>query len=147
MVGKDLDDLPFREALAEPVLFAREFCGVRLHRGQQQWLRRAHAPENLLHAGNRWGKSLVQAVKFLHQCVFKIRPLRFAGVERYEAVNASITLDQANIIFGHAVALIKRNPVFGYLVDEIKYSPFPQIQFANGATMWARSTVRFLRRS
>lgn len=141
-MGKDLDDLPFREALADPVVFARDFCGVRLHRGQQQWLRHAHAPENLLHAGNRWGKSLVQAVKFLHQCIFKIRSLRFAGVERYEAVNASITLDQANIIFGHAVALIKKNPVFGYLVDEIKYSPFPQIQFVNGATMWARSTQR-----
>jgi len=142
-VGDDaVHDLPFREALADPVVFARAFCGVQLHPGQQRWLRNSHAAENLLHTGNRWGKSLVQAVKFLHRCVFKIRPLQYAGIARYEAVNASITLDQANIIFGHAVALVKQNPVFEFLVEEIKYSPFPQIRFANGASMWARSTQR-----
>jgi len=137
-----MHELPFRGALADPVVFAQAFCGLELHVGQQKWLRHSVAAENLLHTGNRWGKSLVQAVKFLHRCLFKIRPLRYAGIDRYEAVNASITLDQANIIFGHAVALIKKNPVFGYLVDEIKYSPFPQIRFSNGATMWARSTQR-----
>jgi len=135
-------DLPFRKALADPVVFARAFCGLNLHYGQKQWLRNSITPENLLHTGNRWGKSLVQAVKFLHRCVFKIRPSGYADVDRYEAVNASITLDQANIIFGHAVALIKKNPVFAYLVDEIKFSPFPQIKFSNRATMWARSTQR-----
>ena len=133
-------DLPFRKALADPAAFAEFFCGTRLHEGQQRWVRSSVKSENLLHTGNRWGKSLAQAVKFLHRCVFKIRPLRYSHIERYEAVNASITQDQAGIIFRHAVALVKRNPVFEHFVDDIKFSPFPQIQFANGATLWARST-------
>jgi len=142
MVTNRLHELPFREALADPVVFARAFCNVELHGGQQTWLRNSVKSENLLHTGNRWGKSLAQAVKFLHRCVFKIRPSRYAGIDRYEAVNTSITLDQANIIFRQAVALVKRNPVFSYLVDDIKFSPFPQMVFANHAVLWARSTQR-----
>jgi len=137
-----IQELPFRQAIVDPVVFASAFCNLKLHDGQKRWLKSSVKSENLLHTGNRWGKSLVQAVKFLQYCVFKIRPMRFIGVDRYEAVNASITLDQANIIFSHAVALIKKNSVFAYLVDDIKFAPFPHIKFANHATFWARSTQR-----
>ncbi len=137
-----MKDLPFRAALTDPVEFARSFCGLDLHGGQRRWLHQSVKPENLLHTGNRWGKSLVQAVKLLYRCFFKIRPLRFSKIDRYEAINVSITQDQAQIIFNHVVTLIKSGPHFSLFVDEIKYSPFPHITFTNGARLWARSTQR-----
>jgi hypothetical protein len=132
----------WRKAVSDPVIFARELLGIDPHPGQVRWLRNSIRPENALHTGNRWGKSLAQAVKILHRCIFKIRNPKFKKIKKYEAINASITLDQAKIIFENVVRLIKGKPHVEKLVREVKFTPFPHIIFGNGAVLWARSTQR-----
>lgn len=132
----------WRRCVSDPVLFAKEILEVKPHPGQVRWLLNSKKPENALHTGNRWGKSQVQAIKILHRCLFKIRKLKYNTTERYEAVNASITLDQAKIIFDKAVRLIKGKKEVEALVKDIKSTPFPHIIFGNGALFWARSTQR-----
>ena len=125
-------DLPhkercWRKAINDPVEFARQFLEIEPHPGQIKWLRNSTKPENALHTGNRWGKSLVQAIKILHHCIFKIRNLEYDNTSKYEAVNASITLDQANIIFENVVRLAKGKPDLDQMVKEVKFTPFPHI--------------------
>jgi hypothetical protein len=132
----------WQKCISDPVLFAREFLEIEPHPGQIRWLRNSNKPENALHTGNRWGKSLVQAIKILHHSIFKIRELKYNTTSKYEAVNASITQDQAKIVFDKAVFLIKGKKQIELLVKDVKFTPFPQIIFGNGAIFWARSTQR-----
>lgn len=132
----------WRKAISDPVLFAKKFLEIEPHPGQIKWLLNSTKPENALHTGNRWGKSLVQAIKILHRCIFKIRNLKYNNTNKYEAVNASITQDQAKIIFSNVIRLIKGKPVLEMMVKDIKFTPFPHIIFGNGAVFWARSTQR-----
>ena len=132
----------WRKSICDPTLFAREFLEIEPHPGQVKWLLNSTKPENALHTGNRWGKSLVQAIKILHCCFFKIRNSKYNNTEKYEAVNASITLDQAKIIFENVIRLIKGKPQLEKLVQDVKFTPFPHIVFGNGAIFWARSTQR-----
>lgn len=114
--------------------------GVNPHPGQIQWLTNANRPENLLVTGNRWGKSFVQAIKILHRAMFRIRSVADEGDGRYQIVVASITQDQANIIFNAAVRLIRRNPLLSGLVHSTKRTPYPEIIFDNCAVITARTT-------
>lgn len=132
----------WRKALKDPVYFAREFLEIEPHPGQINWLRNSIKPENALHTGNRWGKSLCQAIKFLHRCIFKIRKTKYNTTGKYTAVNVSITLDQAKIIWDKAVALLKGKRILEPLVYAIKQTPFPHIIFSNSAVFWARSSQR-----
>jgi len=132
----------WQKAVFDPVLFAKEFLEIEPHPGQMKWLWNSTKPENALHIGNRWGKSLVQAIKILHRCFFKIRDSKYDNIDKYEAVNASITQDQAQIIFDNVLRLIKENPLLEMFVKDIKSTPFPHIIFGNGAIFWARSTQR-----
>lgn len=132
----------WRKALKDPLYFAREFLEIEPNPGQQLWLKNSIKPENALHTGNRWGKSLIQAVKILHRSIFKIRKTRFNSAGKYTAVNVSITLDQAKIIFEKAVTLLKGKRILESLVQDIKSTPFPHIIFSNSAVFWARSTQR-----
>lgn len=100
----------------------------------------SNRPENLLATGNRWGKSFVQAIKILHRAMFKIRPLGDDGDGRYNIVVASITQDQANIIFNAAVRLVRNNELMSALVTSIKQTPYPEMVFGNGSTITARTT-------
>lgn len=97
-------------------------------------------PENLLATGNRWGKSYAQAIKILHRAFFRIRPLQYDTSGRYTVVVASITQDQANIIFNAAVRLIRRNTLLSALVLSVKRTPYPELIFKNGAVITARTT-------
>jgi hypothetical protein len=132
----------WREATSNPVVFAQEFLEIQPHPGQIEWLSNSTKPENALHTGNRWGKSLVQAIKILHRCIFKVRDHKYRNTYRYEAVNASITQNQAQIIFDNVTRLIKGKPEVESMVNKIKFTPFPHIIFKNGAVFWARSTQR-----
>ena len=130
----------WRRAITDPVFFAREFLEIEPHAGQIDWLRNSYRPENLLHTGNRWGKSLVQSIKILHRCLFKIRNLKYDSCKKYNAVNVSITLDQARIIFNNVKALISEIPLLDLLVNCVRYTPYPRIYFSNEAIFSARST-------
>ncbi|MEW5876428.1 MAG: terminase family protein [Candidatus Zixiibacteriota bacterium] len=133
---------PFRRAITDPVYFAREFLGVDPHPGQALWLSRSTKPENLLHTGNRWGKSLAQAIKFAHRLFFQIRNPQHDRAGRYVAVNVSITLDQARIIFNETVRLLRRHPHADRFIDDLIHTPFPMLRLSNGSVLWARSSQR-----
>ena len=126
--------------MREPEYFARAVLNVRPHPGQTKWLSQSKYNENLLATGNRWGKSFVQAIKILHRAFFRIRPLEFDTVDHYTVVCASITQDQANIIFKTICRLVRANTLLTSLVKSIKNTPYPEIIFDNGSVITARST-------
>lgn len=130
----------WRKALHDPVYFARKVLGIHPHPGQAAWLAGSTRAENLLVTGNRWGKSYVQAIKLLHRAIFKIRPLKYDGDGRYTIVAASITQDQANIVFHTAARFVRGNTVLSALVTSIKRTPYPEMVFGNGAVLTARTT-------
>lgn len=132
----------FRRALADPVYFAQSILQIDPHPGQQLWLANSVTPENLLHCGNRWGKSLVQAIKIAHRLLFQIRNPEHDRENHYVIANVSITLDQARIIFNEVVRLFRRLPWCDYLIDDLIVTPFPMLRLTNGSILWARSTQR-----
>jgi hypothetical protein len=130
----------WRRALIDPVYFSIAVLGVEPHPGQAKWLTDSTKSENLLATGNRWGKSYVQAIKILHRAFFRIRPVEYDVCGRYAVVAASITQDQANIIFNAAVRLIKRNTLLSALTMSSKRTPYPELILGNGAIVTARTT-------
>ncbi len=132
----------FRRALIDPVYFAQSFLQIDPHPGQCLWLANSTTPENLLHCGNRWGKSLVQAIKIAHRLIFQIRNPLYDRDQHYVIANVSITLDQARIIFNEVVRLLRRLPYWDYLIEDLVVTPFPMLRLTNGSVLWARSTQR-----
>jgi len=130
----------WRKALNDPVFFARKVLGIQPHHGQAAWLRGSTQPENMLATGNRWGKSFAQAIKILHRAIFRIRPLAYDSADRYTIVTASITQDQANIVFNAIVRLIRQNELISSLVQSLKRSPYPELILSNGAHITSRTT-------
>ena len=126
--------------LTDPAFFAQFALGVTLHPGQVRWLENSGHRENLLVTGNRWGKSFVSAVKLIHHALYRIRPLSFDPCNRYRAAVASITQDQANLVFNQVVRLARESDVIAPLIEDISYHPFPSLLFSNGATIESRTT-------
>lgn len=126
--------------MLEPEYFAQRHLGLELHSGQVNWLRNSTRRENLLVTGNRWGKSFASAVKLIWSALYRIRPLKYDRTGRYRAVVASITQNQANIVFGQAVRLARQSEIVAPLIENIVWTPFPALTFGNGATIEARST-------
>ncbi|HSG70506.1 MAG TPA: hypothetical protein VLA12_08835, partial [Planctomycetaceae bacterium] len=91
--------------MTDPSYFAESALGIELHPGQKKWLTNSSRPENILVTGNRWGKSFISAVKAVHHAIFRPRPLIYDRAGRYRIVTASITQDQAGIVFSQVVRL------------------------------------------
>ncbi|MEW5795782.1 MAG: terminase family protein [Candidatus Zixiibacteriota bacterium] len=130
----------WRRGLEEPVYFAERFLDVALHPGQKEWLTRSTTRENVLVTGNRWGKSFVSAVKLIYNALYRIRPLEFDSGGRYRAVVASITQNQANLVFSQALRLLRQAPILSPLISDLVWTPYPTLTFGNGATIESRST-------
>jgi hypothetical protein len=90
--------------------------------------------------GNRWGKSFVAAVKIIHRLIYRPRKLEFDRCGRYQIVTASITQDQAAIIFDQTVRLVRQLPWLQSLMTSLVRTPYPRLTFGNGAVVEARST-------
>jgi len=134
------DSIDWRRGLSDPVYFADAALGVRLHPGQKKWLENSGSRENVLVTGNRWGKSFVCAVKIIHHALYRPRPLKYDAGGRYRIATASITQDQANIIFDHTLRLIRQSHLLESLVASMVRTPYPRLVFGNGVTVEARST-------
>lgn len=130
----------WRRGLEEPAFFAERFLEVDLHPGQRQWLTHSTSRENVLVTGNRWGKSFVSAVKLLYHAIYRIRPLKYDVCNRYRAVVASITQNQANLVFSQALRLARQTPLISPLISDLVWTPYPTLTFGNGATIESRST-------
>ena len=96
----------------------------------------------MLVTGNRWGKSYAEAVKIIHHALFRIRPRIYDYSARYHIVTASITLDQARIIFNAVIRLLGQSPPMRNLIKKSVVTPYPRITLGNGAVIEARSTQR-----
>lgn len=107
-----------------------------------RWLRGSCRPENLLVTGNRWGKSFAEAIKIIHHALFRIRDVRYDRSGRYHIVTASITLDQARIIFNSVLRILNGPCRIEGLVKKVTVTPYPRIILGNGAVIEARSTQR-----
>jgi len=131
----------WRQAVHDPVFFAAEYLGFEPHRGQRTWLENSNGFENALVTGNRWGKSEIQAVKLIHRCLFQIRSMRYDRPAYYRAMNVSITLDQAQIVFAKILDLLERNKKIAALVKKVKSTPYATILFRNGSELTARTSA------
>ncbi|MFH1374639.1 MAG: terminase family protein [bacterium] len=114
--------------------------GINLHDGQRQWLANSCRRENLLATGNRWGKSFVAAVKVVHHALYRPRHLKYDTSGRYRIITASITQEQARIVFDQVVRLVRQSSLVAPLISNLIRTPYPRLQFGNGATVEARST-------
>ena len=130
----------WRKAYIDPVIFSGLILGIELHPGQKKWLRESVQKENLLVTGNRWGKSFVTAVKILYRAIFKIRDIQYSYKQKYRIVTASITQDQANIIFNQVVRIARESKILEPLILTLTKTPFPKMEFSNGSSIEARST-------
>ncbi|MDH3890928.1 MAG: terminase family protein [candidate division Zixibacteria bacterium] len=126
--------------MADPAYFASAALGIELHKGQREWLENSTKAENVLVTGNRWGKSFAAAVKILHRAIYRLRKLEFDRCGRYHIVTASITQDQANIIFDQVVRIVRGLPWLEALMTTLVRTPYPRMSFGNGAVIEARST-------
>jgi len=131
----------WRRAVHDPAYFAGEYLGFIPHTGQQVWLEGSTGFENALITGNRWGKSEIQALKLIHRCIFQIRPVRYDQPNHYRAMNVSITLDQAQIVFAKILALLERNKKISALIRKIRSTPYATIVFRNGSELSARTSA------
>ena len=90
-----------------------------------------HAPQKqkIVVAGIRSGKTFSVSLGFLH----------FATFNPYSRIaNASLSLDQAKIVFYSALELASKHNFERYVDSVIKH-PFPTIRMVNGSEMWFRS--------
>ena len=152
-VKKSLNDMLI-EGREDPVKFAWYFMGIDLHPAQREFLRNSIAPgikEANLSAGNRFGKGEAIAVKALYMPFYQMRNPKFAydaqgKLRDYTAINISISLDQASIVFNKAAGYAQNGRLSQY-IENIKNSPFPELTFRplkgrkQGAQLWARSTA------
>ena len=143
---------------ADPVLFAKlmlakephNLCrggddcpqaGTQHHHGQVKWLREADQAINILIPGNRFGKSVVSAMRHIHHCMFKkgLTPGKYNWMTApYETISVSVSADQAQIVFDEAKALCE-TPQMKPFVNRIYVTPFPRIVFFNGSVLHCRS--------
>lgn len=131
----------WRESVRDPVFFAQEYLEFQPHEGQIAWLRGSTGFENALVTGNRWGKSDIQAVKLIHRCIHQIRPRRYDRYRRYRALNVSITIDQAQIIYGKIIGLLENSPKLKALIKSTRVTPYSTIAFRNGSELTARTSA------
>ncbi|MEW5922411.1 MAG: terminase family protein [Candidatus Zixiibacteriota bacterium] len=132
----------WRRAMRDIPFFAWKFLDIHPHPGQIKWLTESNRSENLLVTGNRWGKSYAEAIKIIHHALFRIRDLQYDKCGKYHVVTASITQDQAGIIYKTILRILKSSCRVDGLIKKVTVSPYPRIVLGNGAVIEARSTQR-----
>lgn len=90
-----------------------------------------HAPQKrkLVVAGIRSGKTKIVAASFLYYML--LHP-------DCRVANASISADQANIVYYDCLELAER-PRFKHWIEKVERHPYPSIKLVNGAEAWFRS--------
>jgi len=132
----------WRRAIHDIPYFSEEFLGIIPHSGQRLWLAKSKKSENLLVTGNRWGKSFSEAIKIIHHALFRVRDLEYDCCGKYHIVTASLTLDQARIIFNTVLRILNNDCNIKGLIASMTVTPYPRIILGNGTIIEARSTQR-----
>jgi hypothetical protein len=126
----------------DPVFFANTLLPMRPHPGQAKWLRDANQAINVLVPGNRYGKSVVVAMRHMWHCMFKVGA-RPSGkytwkTMPYDTISVAMSADQAEIVFNVARRMLQ-HPAIAPFVTKVYVTPFPRIVFWNGAVFHCRS--------
>lgn len=95
----------------------------------QTWFYHKPQKRKILIAGIRSGKTYTISLGFPHYALFN---------PYCRIANASISADQAKIVFFNVLDLVSR-PNFERYVKDSRKHPFPVIELVNGAEMWFRS--------
>ena len=134
-------------AEGDRLAFCREVLEFEPHAGQRRWYENATRPENALVMGNRGGKSMGEAALKIYECARRdgwtsnMIARYDAAHEPYHAINVAMTASQAALVWIKARAMLMK-PTAQWLVSDVKMTPFPRIEFRNGAIFEARPTAR-----
>jgi len=151
-----------RRGKYDPVFFAKYFCGIEPFegfdleknpklqpggartalRGQVAWLTQGlDKPERILSTANRFGKSIIEAIRHLWWLIYKIRRNpKFDKIFEYRTINIAITMEQAKIVWEEAIKIINSRPQLSWAVERITRKPFPLLILSNGQIFTCRST-------
>ena len=123
------------QSTRDPRYITNWYWGWEPHPKQRQWLEAFDGGYNemFLTTGNRFGKSEVAGVMLMLTAMLN-------PSDELHVLNASITQDQAAIVWGFCERLCINSPKFEHWVADIVSSPFPTITLAHGSQIWARST-------
>ena len=111
------------------------------HPGQLDFLINANHVENLLHAGNGFGKTDIIARKHIakvlvhfYDPIIKKKP--------YKTLNIAITREQAELVQDRIVSLLSGSSMARWLIKDVVHFPSPIIRWVNGAVTEFRTTKR-----
>jgi hypothetical protein len=120
--------------LDSPVAFAVGVLGQQVHEGQERFLVDDH-PVRILIGGRRSGKSFACAVLAAWMAVvaaMRGKPLRI--------LLTAPTIDQARVLLGYVLKLLRSSPLLRPLITREVESPFPQVELAETVVVMVRST-------
>lgn len=111
------------------------------HSGQLDFLINSRHFENLLHAGNGFGKTDIIARKHIAKIIVHFFDPVKTG-KPYKTLNIAITREQAELVQERIVSLLKNSPVANWLIKDCVTFPHPEIRWVNGAVTEFRTTKR-----
>jgi len=148
----------------DPVFFAQKILGLPLHPGQQVWFKESHRKINILRPGNRWGKTMSEAIKHIWECMTKPKLAGKVLSERewldqpYETLNFGPGYEQArevprlikDIVEGKIMfpnhmhqewGRTNRSQLKGWAImeDRVDAQMLPSLMFITGAKLLIRS--------
>ena len=148
----------------DPVFFAEKILGLPLHLGQQAWFKGSTRKINILRPGNRWGKTMAEAIKHIWQGMTKPQLAGKVLSERewldqpYETLNFGPGYEQArevprlvkDIVEGKILfpkhmhkewGRSNRSQLKGWAImsDRVDAQMLPSLQFITGAKLLIRS--------
>lgn len=128
-----------RRGFQSPASFGKEILETEMHEEERECLDlMAFAEMFALTTGNRWGKGEVITILSAWKAAYK--PVAKQFKEKPLAIlNTSISQDQANIVFDKFTETYLERPKFGWMIKDVKRSPFPHIKFKSGVTWWFRN--------
>ena len=107
-----------KEGRDNPLIFAQEILGLRLHQGQIEWLYQTHhRKKNILVPGNRFGKTFITAVKHIWKLYYKIgleAELSVMRKAKFRTLNLAAHSEQAKIGADYIKKILRSEFVYWY---------------------------------
>ncbi len=126
----------------DPSFFCKWMLASGPHPGQEKWLQNAIQPISILVPGNRFGKTYVNAMHHIWHNVFKVGVKANSKAEwqaaEYQTVSTAPSFDQAGLTY-KAARMLLATEAMKPLVKKWRATPFPAVEFTNGAIMHVRS--------
>lgn len=130
LIGKVIEQV---EKTGDFKIFDELILGVELdpekiHHAQYEYLKDGmRTRENLLHAGNGWGKTDM----FAKRHIYKILKHLFIKYDKpYKTCQAALTLDQCREVKDRIQMMVAKSPILkGWFIEDEKNFPLPEIRY------------------